>query len=257
MDQKEEDITSPALKAAAEVADDSLDPLCITAKIITRTTQSDAELAKEQATGVGPDSVIYKALRDHVEVTTEQLEQGSFELRKVHRMLDSLRINTDGVFKARLVLQKKPRWCAICPPSFRGSVVWKTHALAHSGVTKTTSRLQLTWYWAGMTTMTRKAVRSCEVCQAAKHGGTEGPQGRQRLHAGRPRQKVAVDLVGPMPKMSRGNRWILVLVDHFTQARCLGHPRRHSTGGRGSLRRESALLHWAARTDPHGPGSSV
>ena len=65
--------------------------------------------------------------------------------------------------------------------------------------------------------MVRKAARSCEICQAAKHGGTKGPQGRQRLHAGRPWQKVAVDLVGPMPETARGNRWILVLVDHFTR----------------------------------------
>ena len=28
---------------------------------------------------------------------------------------------------------------------------------------------------------------------------------------------MAVDLVGPMPETSRGNRWILVLVDHFTR----------------------------------------
>ena len=103
------------------------------------------------------------------------------------------------------------------PPSFRGSTVWKTHALVHSGVARTTSRLQLTWYWPGMTTMIRKAVKSCEVCQAAKHGGTKGFQGKQRLHVGRLWQRVAVDLVGPMPETSRGNQWILVLVDHFTR----------------------------------------
>ena len=114
VDQDEEDTTSSALKAANEVVDDDLDQLCSAAKIITRTTQSDAELAKEQATGVGPVSVIYQALRDHIEVTAEQLEQGSFELRKLHRMMDSLKINADGVLEARLALQDKPRWCAVC-----------------------------------------------------------------------------------------------------------------------------------------------
>ena len=49
------------------------------------------------------------------------------------------------------------------------------------------------------------------------HGGTKRPQGKQRLHAGRPWQKVAVDLVGPMPETARENRWILVLVKHFTR----------------------------------------
>ena len=217
LEQDEETTTSSALKAANGVADDNPDQLCSTAKIITRTNRADAELANEQATGVGPVSIIYRALRDHVEVTADQLEQGSFELRKLHRMMDSLRINADGVLEARLALQDRPRWCAICPPSFRSSAIWKTHALAHSGVTRTTSRLQLTWYWPGMSSMVRKTVKSCEICQAAKHGGTKGTQGRQRLHVGRPWQRVAVDLVGPMPETSRGNRWILVLVDHFTR----------------------------------------
>ena len=117
---------------------------------------------------------------------------------------------------AWIARQGQPRWCAICPPSLRGNVVWKTHTQTHSGVARTTSRIQLTWYWPGMTAMIRRTVRSCEICQAAKHGGMKGPQGRQRLHAGRPWQKLAVDLVGPMPETSRGNKWILVLVDHFT-----------------------------------------
>ena len=68
-----------------------------------------------------------------------------------------------------------------------------------------------------MTAMVRKVVRSCEICQAAKHGGTERPQGRQRLHAGRTWQKVAVDLVGLMPETARGNRRTLVLVEQFTR----------------------------------------
>ena len=68
-----------------------------------------------------------------------------------------------------------------------------------------------------MTADVRGVVRSCEVCQAAKSGGTHPAGGKQRLYAGRPWQKVAIDLVGPMPTTPRGNRWILVLMDHFTR----------------------------------------
>ena len=70
------------------------------AKIVTRTVRSDAELAKEQANGVGPVSIIYQALEEQVAVTTEQLEQGSSELRRLHRMMRSLRIRKDGVLEA-------------------------------------------------------------------------------------------------------------------------------------------------------------
>ena len=57
-----EDTTSPALKTATKVVDISEDRLCSAAKIITQTTQSYAKLAKEQATGVGPISVIYRTM---------------------------------------------------------------------------------------------------------------------------------------------------------------------------------------------------
>ena len=94
---------------AAEVNKTSTGQLCSAVKIITRTTQSNAKLAKEQATGVGLVSVIYKALRDHADVTTKQLEQGSSELLKLHRMIDSLRIRTDGVLQARLASSEAHR----------------------------------------------------------------------------------------------------------------------------------------------------
>ena len=37
------------------------------------------------------------------------------------------------------------------------------------------------------------------------------------MYAGRPWQKVAVDLVWPMPETRAGNKWILVVMDHFSR----------------------------------------
>ena len=132
LDQDDSDTDSPALKVATEVEDPDSDPQYRAAKIVTRTAQSDAELAKEQANGVGPVSIIYQALEEQVAVTTEQLEQGSSELRRLHRIMGSLRIRKDGVLEAQIARQGQPRWCAICPPSLRGSVIWKTHTHTNS-----------------------------------------------------------------------------------------------------------------------------
>ena len=41
--------------------------------------------------------------------------------------------------------------------------------------------------------------------------------GRLRMYVGRPWQKVAVDLVWPMPETRAGNKWILVVMDHFSR----------------------------------------
>ena len=72
--------------------------------------------------------------------------------------------------------------------------------MAHSDMSRTLSRVQLAWYWPGMTADVRRVVRCCEVRQALKGGGNHQPGKRQRLFMGRPWQKVAIDLVGPMPE---------------------------------------------------------
>jgi transposase InsO family protein len=68
-----------------------------------------------------------------------------------------------------------------------------------------------------MTAQVRRIVKGCEVCQMAKSGGAGKAPGDRHLYSGRPWQKLAVDLVGPLPTTYRGNQWILVITDHFTR----------------------------------------
>ena len=68
-----------------------------------------------------------------------------------------------------------------------------------------------------MTSDVRRLVKSCEICQTAKSGGLRPSLRPNPLWVGRPWQKVVIDLVGPLPLTARGNKWILVLTDHFTR----------------------------------------
>ena len=96
-------------------------------------------------------------------------------------------------------------------------MVWETHRLSHAGIMKTLKRLRLMWYWPGMISDMRRLVKSCEICQTAKTGGLHRAKEQGTLWAGRPWQKVAIDLVGPLPVTPLNNRWILVLTDTFTR----------------------------------------
>ena len=176
-----------------------------------------AELQKLQSEGENAVATMYRAILSGEPLTEEQLSLGSRELRQLNQRQHALKIGEQGLLEIRLCLQNRARWCVICPIALRKSIIWQTHSMAHSGMNRTLSRLQLAWYWPGMTAEVRRVVKSCEVCQATKGGGTHPAGGQQRLYAGRPWQKVAVDLVGPMPETSRGNKWILVLMDHFTR----------------------------------------
>ena len=39
----------------------------------------------------------------------------------------------------------------------------------------------------------------------------------QPIYAGEPFERVAMDIIGPLPRTERGNRNILTVVDHFTK----------------------------------------
>ena len=179
--------------------------------------QAQDPVAKDQSTGGHAVARIYASVQTGEPLTAEELQLGGTELKRLYARKDALRIRPDGVMEIRLIINQKVRWCVVCPYAIRKTVIWETHGLAHAGMNRTVARLQLTWYWPGMVADVRRILKTCEVCQVAKPGGNKPPGSRQRLYAGRPWQKVAIDLVGPLPRTKQGNQWILVLTDHFTR----------------------------------------
>ena len=104
-----------------------------------------------------------------------------------------------------------------CPPTLRRPITLETHTAAHLGEYKTVKTLQLNWFWPGMQSEVRRIVRTCESCQSNKSQGLKTPATSHHLYAGRAWQKVAIDFTGPLEVTERGNKWILVLTDHFTR----------------------------------------
>ena len=88
--------------------------------------------------------------------------------------------------------------------------------MVHTGYVRTLKRIQLDWFWPGMTSDVRRIIRACDTCQVSKKSCLS-TKARGNLLVGRPWQQVAIDLVGPMPTTKSGNKWILVLTDHFTR----------------------------------------
>lgn len=165
----------------------------------------------------GDVATIYFAVESNQELQQSVVNLGSTELRKLSRMFSLMKIREDGVLIVRILVNHRSREVIICPKEMRKEVVWETHNLSHAGVMRTLRRLRLTWYWPGMTSDVRRMVKSCEICQRAKFGGLHQPVLQGPLWVGRPWQKVAIDLVGPLPVTPKGNKWILVLTDHFTR----------------------------------------
>lgn len=88
----------------------------------------------------------------------------------------------------------------------------------HCGVERTINRIMQNFFWPAMHKDVAEYCSTCSVCQkAARKGGNDKAPLVSVPVVGTPFIKVAIDLVGPLTKSSKGNRYILVLVDYATR----------------------------------------
>ena len=106
----------------------------------------------------------------------------------------------------------------IClPTEFREDIIKEHHGVTHDGVNRMHASISERFWWKGMRKQIQAHVRKCELCQKAK------ATVRRRAHLIRPKQfrkpwdVVGIDVFGPLPVTSKGNRNVLTIVDAFTR----------------------------------------
>ena len=108
----------------------------------------------------------------------------------------------------------------IVPRSLKNVVLTEVHSSisgGHLGVAKTTDKIRQRYYWSGQTADIRTWCEKCTVCGARKMPPkrTKGPL--QQMAVGAPMERIAIDVVGPLPESKSGNKVIVVVVDYFTK----------------------------------------
>ena len=84
------------------------------------------------------------------------------------------------------------------------------------GVRKTLEKIRRRFYWPGQKSDVVKWCSNCIACNSRK----SPPRNKAPLevsHASRPLERIAMDIMGPLPETPRGNRYILVVGDYFTK----------------------------------------
>jgi hypothetical protein len=89
--------------------------------------------------------------------------------------------------------------------------------MGHFGVQKTQEAISLRFFWPQWKSDVVKFVSNCATCIARK-----GPHSRTKLPikrylASEPMQRIAIDILGPLPLTQRGNKYALVITDYFTK----------------------------------------
>ena len=104
----------------------------------------------------------------------------------------------------------------------RGDVLCRTAHLApgqpemYYRAERTLKRAWSWCFWPGMRSAIEQYCESCEACESRRKPVPERRALLQSISADRPCQLVCSDIT-EMPVTSRGNRYVLVVQDHFTK----------------------------------------
>lgn len=94
----------------------------------------------------------------------------------------------------------------------------------HFGFHKTYTRIKESYYWPHMKADIRKYVKSCHSCQLNKTNFKPTKQAMEITSTAEiPFERIAIDIVGPLPLTESGNKFILTLQDDLTRF-CLAEP---------------------------------
>src|SRR6185369_3132958 len=90
------------------------------------------------------------------------------------------------------------------------------HSLAgHFGIEGTYNRSKGRYYWPNIYRTIAEYIKTCDVCQWQR-----APQHYEPLHpiqVGQPFDRMGIDIIGPMKRTAKGNRYIVVATEYLTK----------------------------------------
>lgn len=140
--------------------------------------------------------------------------------RPFRRVISSFFLHNNVLYKQSFDPRAETNLLVV-PSTMRDDILHACHdepSSGHMGFTRTLARIRLKYYWPKLSRTVKHYVKTCRDCQRRKTPPVK-PAGL--LHPVEPPrapfQQVGMDLLGPFPKSSAGNRWIIVATDYLTR----------------------------------------
>lgn len=143
------------------------------------------------------------------------------------------------------LVESSSEWKRVIPKGERKTLLRQCHdepTSGHLGTYKTLHRLSQRVYWPGMKADVHQYIRNCTTCMRAKPM-QQAPAGLMGGHSSvsKPWEVICADLVGPLPRTSHGNQFILVISDCFSKY-SLFFPLRKATASAVSKHLENDIF---------------
>ena len=116
--------------------------------------------------------------------------------------------------------QEEPELQIVLPLKCRESVLELAHSAplaGHFGKRKTTERILKRFFWPGVRKEVQALCRSCPKCQKTAVVQKNRAPLKPLPIIDVPFSRIAMDVVGPLTRTDRGNKYILVVMDYATK----------------------------------------
>ena len=113
-----------------------------------------------------------------------------------------------------------PKLQLVLPTTFVPEVLTSLHNSpvgGHMGTKKTLEKVRSRFYWPGQRKDVEHWCNSCSLCNSRKSPAKACAPLQPTDNVCMPMQRIAMDILGPLPETERGNRYILVIGDYFTR----------------------------------------
>ena len=128
----------------------------------------------------------------------------------------------NGLLYRRFRINDTLPWCnqLVAPIKLRKDIMRFVHdkrLAGHLGVNKTLHNVRSRFYWVGHKDDVKRWCRKCWVCASRKPrpGAKKAPL--QQKPTGDRLERIAMDILGPLPQTVNGNIYILVASDYFSK----------------------------------------
>lgn len=166
-------------------------------------------------------SVIKKWLREGPRPSQQMVSGHGTVVHSLWAQWDRLIHSTSGVLYRRWTEEGRVvKYQLVTPRTFREEIMKALHDSVtggHLGMFKTSEKIRERFYWPGWQTDVELWCRQCAGCSARKPPAAK-PRAPMVVRAsGYPLQRIAIDLLGPLPRTEKGNKYIVVIADYFTK----------------------------------------
>ena len=175
-----------------------------------------------QAQQTDPDICpIVSWVEDGVRPPWATVAKGSEETKMYWAQWDSLHLKDGVVYRVwetpsgdQQVLQ------LLLPKTLRPRVLHELHNTTtggHFGIAKTLGRVRERFYWCKCRRDVRDWCKACDLCASRKGPAKKIRAPMAQYNVGSPIERLAVDVMGPLPITESGNKYLLIAVDYFSK----------------------------------------